>query len=84
MLCGIGASAVAFPLMLTTAAHAATFAPEDGLAAIENGDYIDSYPSEFRSQVDPETIWNHDYTLSVDIGPRVAGSPAEDAAAEYV
>lgn len=84
MLCGIGASALAFPLMLTTAAHAATFAPEDGLAAIENGDYIDSYPSEFRSQVDPETIWNHDYTLSVDIGPRVAGSPAEDAAAEYV
>lgn len=81
---GAGIAALAVPLLLAGSAQAAPFAPDDGLDAIRNSDYLGSYPEEFRAQVNPETIWNHDHHLSVDIGPRVAGTPAEDAAADYV
>lgn len=84
IISGAGVAALTVPFLLVTGAQATPFAPDDGLDAIRNSDYIASYPDEFRAQVNADTIWDHDHQLSVEIGPRVAGTAAEDAAADYV
>lgn len=43
-----------------------------------------SFQEEFVSLVDQDEIYSHVQELSVGIGPRVAGTAAEDAAQDYV
>jgi len=84
-LYALGAVALALPLALSsTAASAVSFAPADAVAAIANDDYLPDFQREFIDAVDSDAIWNHDYRLSHEIGPRVAGSAGEDAAVSYV
>lgn len=42
------------------------------------------YLTEVRNSIDSSTLMNHVEKLSVDIGPRVTGTPAERTAAKYV
>ena len=42
------------------------------------------YLAEVRNSIDSTSLMNHMEKLSVDIGPRVTGTPAEREAAEYV
>ncbi|NLT26603.1 MAG: M28 family peptidase [Microbacteriaceae bacterium] len=72
----IGAAALAVPLLLSTTAATAAEAPPAAT--------LPSFEQELLDRVDSDRIWEHDVRLSVDIGPRVAGSPAEEAAAQYI
>ncbi|MBP1325401.1 hypothetical protein JOF28_000633 [Leucobacter exalbidus] len=81
----LGAAALALPLILQgTAAQAVSFAPTDAIAAITSGTTTAGYQEEFLQAVNSQNIWNHDVHLADTIGPRVAGTPGEEAAAAYI
>lgn len=84
-LLAAGAAALAFPLVLQgTVAHAESFAPIDAVEAITNDTTLPGFQQEFLGAVNSENIWNHDVYLADTIGPRVAGTAGEEAAAVYV
>ena len=66
------------------AAHAAPYAPPEALEAIESGKLAPGFQQEFVDLVDQDRVYSHVQELSVGIGPRVAGTAAEDAAQDYV
>ena len=84
------AAAVALPLLLQTTAAQATvvraesFAPIEAVEAIAEDTTLPSFQQQFLEQVNSENIWNHDVYLADTIGPRVAGTAGEEAAATYV
>ena len=84
-LLAAGAAALALPLVLQgTVAHAESFAPIDAVEALANGTTLPDFQQEFLAAVNSQNIWNHDVHLADTIGPRVAGTAGEEAAAVYV
>lgn len=84
-LLAAGAAALALPLVLQgTVAYAESFAPIDAVDAISTGSTLPNFQQEFLGEVSSQNIWDHDVYLADTIGPRVAGSPGEEAAAAYV
>ncbi|SJM49305.1 M28 family peptidase [Gulosibacter sp. 10] len=79
----LAAATLAVPFALGSGLPAAA-APEDGLEAIEAGDLLPGYQDEFLALPDGESVFAHVEHLAVDIGPRVAGTEAEDEAIAYV
>lgn len=81
----LGTAALALPLILQgTAAQAVSFAPTDAIEAITGGTTLPDFQDEFLQAVNSENIWDHDVQLSDTIGPRVAGTAGEEAAAAYI
>ncbi|WP_458837657.1 M28 family peptidase [Leucobacter sp. HY1910] len=84
------AAAVALPLLLQgTAAQAVvsraeSFAPIDAVEAITGEATLPGFQQQFLDEVNSQNIWNHDVYLADTIGPRVAGTAGEEAAAAYV
>lgn len=70
--------------LVPNAAHAAPYAPDDALEAIETGKLTPGFQQEFVDLVKQDRVYSHVQELSVGIGPRVAGTAAEDAAQDYV
>lgn len=84
-LYAIGAATLAVPLMLSsTAAHAVSAVPADAVQAITSGSLLADFQQEYLAAVNSENIWANDVKLSHEIGPRVAGSAAEDEAIDWV
>ncbi|WP_017794336.1 hypothetical protein [Leucobacter salsicius] len=84
-LIAVAAAALALPLALQgTVAHAESFAPIDAVEAISNGTTLPGFQQEFLGAVNSQNIWNHDVHFADTIGPRVAGTSGELAAADYV
>lgn len=85
-LAPVGVLALSLPLLLTPSAALAAepYAPPAAATAIEEGNFLPEYVTEYVSQVDSATVYEHVRHLSVDIGPRLAGSPAEAAGFNYV
>lgn len=84
-LLAAGAAALALPLVLQgTVAHAESFAPIEAVEAIANDTTLPDFQQEFLGAVNSQNIWNHDVYLADTIGPRVAGTASEEAAAAYV
>lgn len=85
MLGAVGVAAIIAPLAFTSAAaSAAPYVPADAVEAIAEGDYLPDYVKEFASQANSANAFEHVRHLAVDIGPRVAGTTAEDAGVQYV
>ncbi|KAB1643922.1 M28 family peptidase [Gulosibacter chungangensis] len=80
----MSAAAAVVPLVISTGIANAAPAPEGGIEAIESGTYIPGYLDEYLSQPVAADVFGHVEHLSVDIGPRVAGTEAEDAGIAYV
>lgn len=81
----MAAAALALPVVLMpTAAHAAPYAPQDAIEAIESGTFLPSYELEFVNKVNDSNAYEHVRHLAVDIGPRVTGTAGEDAGIAYV
>ncbi|SJN41844.1 Aminopeptidase Y (Arg, Lys, Leu preference) [Microbacterium esteraromaticum] len=70
--------------MMPTAAHAAPYAPQDAIEAIETGTFLPSFELEFANKVSDANAYEHVRHLAVDIGPRVTGTAGEDAGLAYV
>ncbi|WP_293698934.1 M28 family peptidase [uncultured Agrococcus sp.] len=84
-LYALGAAALALPLIvIPTAATAQESSAGDAFDAITSGELLPGFGQEFLEQIDPDSVWAHNEILSVDIGPRVAGTDAEDAAVDYI
>lgn len=67
---GVAAQAAQYPFVPTQPTNEQQLKPD--------------YLTEVRNSIDSSTLMNHVEKLSVDIGPRVTGTPAERTAAEYV
>lgn len=86
-LCALGAAALAVPLMLSSpAAFAApmTAPPAEAITAIKSSALLADFQEEYLASVNAENIWNNDYKLSHEIGPRLRGTAAELEAVNWV
>lgn len=86
-LYALGAAALAVPLALSsTIAYAAEPSAETRAAvdAILNDTLLPDFQSEYLDAVVPQNIWDNDYKLAHEIGPRVRGSEAEMEAINWV
>ena len=71
-------------MLSSTAAHAVSAVPADAVEAITSGSLLADFQQEYLAAVNSENIWANDVKLSHEIGPRVAGSAAEDEAISWV
>ncbi|QIK63540.1 M28 family peptidase [Leucobacter viscericola] len=81
----MGAAVIIVPLAFTsTTALAAPYTPPGAAEAIASNTYLPDYVKEYASQANAANAFEHVRHLAVDIGPRVAGTAAEDAGIQYV
>ncbi|WP_166349123.1 M20/M25/M40 family metallo-hydrolase [Phytoactinopolyspora limicola] len=80
LLAGVGAVA----LIAATAPAATSASGGAAPAADSRGASDQAHDKIVTARIDADRIMGHIETLTVDIGPRVASSPEEDAAASYI